>query len=325
MCGPSATTARSFDLFALQDRVTVKIVDALALNLTARDGQLQQRAETDSPAAYDAFLQGSEHYLKRTPEHYVKALEYFERAVALDPDYARAHAAIASVYWKSWREEWYPLLGLGTATRPFAAGFAPVAGLADRHLERAMTAPTPLSHQVAAQMRLWRGRYDEAISQAEQAVALDPNDADSRAVLAEILIYCGKPEEAIRAIEVARRLDPHNEARYAHLEGFARFGLEQFDAAAQHLERALELGPDLWPAGTTYRDAYCDPCELLLAAYGYLEGHDDGNQALLNRILTRWGTHGMNVQTAVAYRRFKEPGDRERFAEGLRRAGLPDY
>jgi adenylate cyclase len=173
-------------------------------------------------------------------------------------------------------------------------------------------------------MDLWRGRYDEAIAQAEQAVALDPNDADSRAVLAEILISCGRPEEAIPAIGTARRLDPHNEASYAYLEGFARFGLEQFDAAAQHLERALELGPDLWPAETTYRDARCGPCELLLAAYGYLEGHDDGIQAMLNRIRTSWGTHGMNAQTVVVYRRYQEPGDRERFAEGLRRAGLPE-
>jgi adenylate cyclase len=314
------------DVFALQDRVTQSIVDALAVNLTSRERRTQERAETARPEAYDAFLKGLEHYLKRTPAHYVKALEYFERAVALDPDYARAHAAIASVYWKGWSEEWYPLLGLGTsAIRTPPAGFSFATGLAERHLERAMAAPTPLAHQVAAQMRLWRGRYDEAIAQAKQAVALDPNDADSRAVLAEILISCGKPEEAIPVIGTARRLDPHNEARYAYLEGFARFGLEQFDAAAQHLERALELGPDLWPAETTYRDAYCDPCELLLAAYGYLGGRDEDVQAMRDRLYGPHGTEGVNVQTTVALRPFKEPGDRERLAEGLRRAGLPDY
>ena len=48
------------------------------------------------------------------------------------------------------------------------------------------------------------------LSEAEQGVALDPSDADSRAVLAEVLIYRGKPEAALTAIEVARRLDPHN-------------------------------------------------------------------------------------------------------------------
>ena len=113
-------------------------------------------------------------------------------------------------------------------------------------------------------------------------------------------------------------------ARYAYLEGFARFGLDQFDAAAQLLERALELGPDLWPLKmTTYREADCDPCELLLAAYGYLGGPDGDIQAMRDRLSGDWG--GGIGRTIVASRPFKEPGDRERFAEGLRRAGLPEY
>jgi len=95
------------DVFALQDRVTGRIVDALAVSLTAREQRARERAETAVPEAYDAFLKGWEHAQTRTPEQYVKALEYFQRAVELDPDYARAHAAIASVYWKSWWEGWY--------------------------------------------------------------------------------------------------------------------------------------------------------------------------------------------------------------------------
>jgi tetratricopeptide (TPR) repeat protein len=188
-----------------------------------------------------------------------------------------------------------------------------------------MAEPTPLAYQVAAQMQLKVAHYDDAIVKAQQAVDLNRNDADSRAVLAEVLIYCGRPEEAMTAIEAARRLDPHNAARYAYLEGFARFGLDQFDAAAQLLERALELGPDLWPPETTtYAEADCDPCELLLAAYGYLGRRDEAIQAMRNRLDGTWGTVGVNVRTVVAYRPFKEADDRERLAEGLRRAGQPE-
>jgi tetratricopeptide (TPR) repeat protein len=119
--------------------------------------------------------------------------------------------------------------------------------------------------------------------QAQHAVDLNPNDADSRPVLAEVLICCNKPERAIAAIEVARRLDPHNEARYAYLEGFARFSLHQFDMAAQLLERALELGSDLSPPDmSTYREADC-ACELLLAAYGYVGGRDGDIEAMHDR------------------------------------------
>ena len=83
------------DVFALQDQVTQKIVDALAVSLAAREQRTRERAETAVPAAYDAFLKGWEHFQKRTPEQYANALEYFQQAVELDPDYARAHAAIA--------------------------------------------------------------------------------------------------------------------------------------------------------------------------------------------------------------------------------------
>ena len=188
-----------------------------------------------------------------------------------------------------------------------------------------MAEPSPLAHQVAAQTQLWRGHFDDAIVEAQRAVDLNPNDADSRAVLAEVLIYCNKPEEAITAIQVARRLDPHNEARYAYLEGLARFGLGQFEVAAQLLERALELGPDLWPPETTYYEADCDPCELLLAAYGYLGGRDGDIQAMRDRLSDDWGGDAPKVRTIVALRPFKEPSDAERFAEGLRRAGLSEY
>jgi len=121
--------------------------------------------------------------------------------------------------------------------------------------------------------------------------------------------------------EAARRLDPHNQARYAYLEGFARFGLEQFDAAAQLLERALELGPDLWPPESPYRGADCDPCELLLAAYGHLGGRDADIQAMRDRLSGTWNPYMMVVRTIVAFRPFKEPGD----ASGLPKAcAVPD-
>jgi adenylate cyclase len=305
------------DVFALQDRVTQRIVDALAVSLTAREQQAQERAETAVPEAYDAFLKGWEHAQKRTPEQYAKALEYFQQAVELDPDYARAHAAIASVYWKSWWEGWYATLGMSTSGARDAAA---------ESLRRAMAEPSPLAHQVAAQILLGKGQHDDAIVEARKAVDLNPNDAVSRAVLAETLIYSGRPEEALTAIAVARRLDPYDEARYAYLEGFARFGMEQFDAAAQLLERALELGSDLWPPEpTTYREADCDPCEFLLAAYGYLGGRDRDIQATRNRLTGTWNAEMMVVRTIVGYRPFKEKSDAERFAEGLRRAGLREY
>ncbi len=90
------------DVFALQDKVTQNIVTALAVNLTAGERERQARKETDSPDAYDAFLRGWAHYRLFTPEDLGKSVPYFEQAIQLDPNYGRAHAALAAVYRESW-------------------------------------------------------------------------------------------------------------------------------------------------------------------------------------------------------------------------------
>ncbi len=190
------------DVFALQDKVTRQIVTALALKLTAGAEQIPQ--ETDNAAAYDAFLKGWEHYRLDTPEQYAKALRFFDEATEIDPGYDRAWAAMASVYWKAYRQDWAAVLATGS-TEARSKAFELIAKASEK--------PTLLAYQVTTQMAEWRGKFDEAIEAAEQARALDPNDADSQVVLAEALIYGGEPERAQVLIESARRHDPHNEAR----------------------------------------------------------------------------------------------------------------
>jgi adenylate cyclase len=304
-------------VFDLQDNVIRHIVDALAANLTAGTQLQQQRGETSDPAAYDAFLRGLQHYRKRTHEHYAEALRYFKKAAELDPGYARAFAAIAAVYWRSGWEGWFPILHLGFYSYNEGAWVR----LAEENLRAAMTKPTPLAHQVAAHLKLWRGQYDEAIAEAEQAVALDANDADSRAVLAEVSIYNGRPNQAIDPINTARTLDPYNEGYYSLLEGFARFSLGQFEQARQALELALELSPELWPMKPASRDNWYYPCALLLATYAYL-GREDDVQTMRERLATYLDS--MRISEEISYWPFRNPADTARLAEGLRRAGLQE-
>jgi TolB-like protein/class 3 adenylate cyclase len=77
------------DVFALQDSVTERIVSALAVHLTAGEKAQVARRETNNIAAYDAFLQGWEHYRRHTPGDFAKAADFFERSVKLDPQYGR--------------------------------------------------------------------------------------------------------------------------------------------------------------------------------------------------------------------------------------------
>jgi TolB-like protein/Flp pilus assembly protein TadD len=298
------------DVFALQDKVTGEIVDALALELTA--GASAKPKGTDNAVAYDAFLKGWEHYRLDTPEQYAKALRFFEEATELDPGYDRAWAAMASVYWKAYRQDWAAVLATGS-TEARSKAFELIAKVSEK--------PTLLAYQVTSQMALWRAKFDEAIEAAEQALALDPNDADSQVVLAEALIYGGEPERAQVLIESARRHDPHNEARYAFLQGLAEFGRDQFEAAATSFRRTLELNPVLWNPEGRLGNTYCQPCVVLIAAYGHL-GEIDDAQVLIEKIKREWA--GFNIASEYFLWPYKTDTDMKRFTDGLLKAGVEE-
>ena len=176
------------DVFALQDKVTRNIVTALAVNLTAAERERQARKETDSPEAYDAFLRGLAHYSLFTPEDFAKSVPYFEEAIRLDPDYGRAHAVLATVYWRSRSYGWVDSLEMS----------GPEAGKkAWRHLEEALKNPTPRAHRVAARMHTSGERWDQAIAEAERAIALDANDPDGYEAMSRVLVRAGRPAEGL--------------------------------------------------------------------------------------------------------------------------------
>ena len=298
-------------VFALQDQVTRQIVTALTVSLTTEEQAERAKPETDDPRAYELFLQGWEHYQRRTPEHYAKALKFFEQAVALDPDYGRAHAAIAWIYWNSSerRGEWYSALGVDQDE---------VKVRAQDYLERALKHPVPMAHQVASQVLFWNDRFDAAILEAEKAVAMDANDADSHAALAEALIRGGRPGEAVQHLDQARRLDPHNQAWFTFLHGLAEFGMDRFEAAAASFERAIELDPDTFQPDPMF--GWCRPCEPLAAAYGHL-GRKDDAQRMVKKLREYWDRY--NTTSAVYWWPFKQSADTERLVEGLHKAGVP--
>ncbi|MEE9602130.1 MAG: adenylate/guanylate cyclase domain-containing protein, partial [Thermoguttaceae bacterium] len=145
------------DVFGLQDTVTERIVSALAVHLTVGEEARVSRRETDDVAAYDAFLQGWEHYRRRTPGEFAKAVGYFERAVELDQQYGRAYAALAIIYWKSWLWSVMTMSPMTparwTRTLDIPVVYAP--DRAKEYLDMAMRNPTALAHQVASEMH-WR-------------------------------------------------------------------------------------------------------------------------------------------------------------------------
>lgn len=298
------------NIFVLQDKVTHSVVAALSVELTKDEQDRVSRRGTKNADAYDVFLKGWQRYQKQTPEDFRAAIADFRKAADLDPAYGRAYAALAATYWEAFTRGWDGQVGLQQHHQAqFVAG---------QYLAKAMRDPTSLAHQVGSAMALQDQRYDEAIAEAKTAIAEDPNDADGYVILASALSFTGKPAEALDLVQRAIRLNPHYPARYLYQLGLAEFGLKRLDAAAASLERALERNPeDYWSQ------------RLLLSTDGLL-GRKPKAARLYDQVKLAAEQRGlafvdpMTVSGISFWYPFASEAMAGQFAEGLRKAGVPD-
>ncbi len=298
------------NVFGLQDKVTRNVVTALAVELTKDDRERVARRGTENAQAYDVFLKGWQHYLRQTPEDFRTAIVHFKKAVELDPKYGRAYAALAATYWETYTRYWGLTLGI--------SGLHEARVQAEQFLAKAMEDPTPLAHQVASAMLLHAQRHDEAIAEAKRAIAGDPNDADGYVALANVLCFSGRAKEALELVERAMRLNPHYPPHYLYQLGLARFGMNRLDDDATSLEQAITLNRD---------DHWSQ--RLLLATYGLLGRRTDAAK-LLDAIKGREqrgllaSRDPLTIRAISYWHPFANQADAERFAEGLRKAGVPE-
>jgi Tfp pilus assembly protein PilF/rhodanese-related sulfurtransferase len=212
-----------------------QIVTAHAVELTDVEEAHQTGHDTENAEAHDAYLQGWTYYKLQTPEELAKAIPFFEEAIRLDPNYAQAHAALASVYWDAYQNDWAFDLDMPSLRAESRA---------NEHLKEALKAPTPLAHVLQSRMFASLGFPGEAVLEAEKAVALDGNDATALAGLASALVQAERPAGGFDYIQRAIRLDPDHPPSYLITLGAAQFGMERFEDAAATFERAVKRNPN---------------------------------------------------------------------------------
>jgi adenylate cyclase len=186
------------DIFALQDEIVQKIVTTLKLQLTLRGQGLLPRSSTNNLEAYDYFLRGMQFW----HTYNAQSRQMYEKAIALDPQYADAYAGLGHTYWLEWLVQW------GQNPQLLEQAFT----LAQRAI--ALDDSQPWGRMLLSQVYMWKKQYEPAIAEAQRAVALDPNYADSYWDLAYVLVFAGRPEEAIEVMEKAMRLNPHTPVFY---------------------------------------------------------------------------------------------------------------
>jgi len=241
------------NIFALQDKITERIVSALALKLSASEQKVMADKGTDNIVAYDTFLKGMSHMRKLTPKDLVKAIEYFEKAIKLDPNYSEAYANLASTYMSA--------LKIGKKFWDESGKNFPTARLLARnYVEKAMKHPTSRGYQVMATLELYKRNFAEAIDNAEHAVSISPNDADASYTLGRIMVYAGRPEEGIKYFKRSIMLDPLHKSTDGI--GFAYFVMGDYEQAVKYGEKYIKD----YPENYGYRS-------LLAVAYAFL-GND---------------------------------------------------
>ncbi len=223
------------NIFALQDAITQKIVSALEVQLPGREEEQATSQETNNPEAYDAFLKGWAHYRKKTVNDAKLGITYLENAIKLDTSYTLAYAALAGVYLDIFSREWYERLKLTSLECRVQA---------KELLQKSMNNPHSLTYQVSSRLYIYYRKHEMAITDAEQAIAMDPNDPESYAAMANALVFSGRAEEALTYIKKAMRLDPHYPPSYLSTLGLAYFGMDKFKEAADSFERCREREPD---------------------------------------------------------------------------------
>ena len=163
---------------------------------------------------------------------------------------------------------------------------------------------------------VYRRHYGEAMTRAEQAISLNPNDAEAQFTMGETLIYAGRPAEAVEFIRRAMQLNPEYPAYYLWYLGLAQFRLEQYPEALTSLEEYYKHKPR--------RPVHLVPKWLLAATYAQLGRQQEAEDLLAKYMKSMW--HRKYTVKKVLkdnYYAFKNPKDTERLAEGLQKAGLP--
>jgi len=295
------------DIFKLQDQITKKIVGSLELVLDPDSKQVLATNETSNPDAYDNFLKGWSHAVKITPDDFAAAIPYLERAIDLDPSYGRAYAALAFVYWQGGSMRlWYEKLGvLWGEARTLAA----------ENAEEAMKKPTALAHRVASLMYLdrYKQKFDLAITEAQKAIALEPNHPESHIAMAHALTMSGKASEAVHFIKTAMRLNPKFPSDYLVEMALAHFCLDEYAESEDLLKRAIALNQEDFVAPY-----------LLTLTYA-LMGRDDEVKRTVEHLESVAPVAHKTVDYRIFWGFFKTREDHERFVDGQKKAGTYGY
>jgi TolB-like protein/DNA-binding winged helix-turn-helix (wHTH) protein/Flp pilus assembly protein TadD len=231
-------------LLALQEAVAQNIVERIEISLTPQERLTLASTHPVAPEAHEEYLKGRYYFNQRTRGALDKSIEFFQQAIARDPDYALAYSGLADTY---------GMLGFrGHVPSKDALTRAKAAALKAIELDDTLAEPH-VSLAFIAETHEW----DWATAQREykRAVQLNPGDARTHNLYAGYLMYMGQFEDGISEAKLARDLDPLSLPVNNALAG-RLLAAGRYDQALEQVQKTLELDSHFAPAHQTLGWAY---------------------------------------------------------------------
>jgi adenylate cyclase len=284
------------DIFAIQDDVTSSIVATASGRIAAATQDRVQRKTTNNMAAYELVLTGKILHHRSTRDDNTEAVRMLERAIALDANYAHAHA------WKAC-----------TLGQTFVNGWADDPGTTFKQIAEALETALALDdndsdvHRILAAVNLLRHDFDKAMYHQARALSLNPNDDLVVVQQGELLTWIGRPDEGIDWILKAMRLNPYHPERFWSHLGRAYYAARRYPEAIEAFRR---IGK---PDHTHF---------AFMAAAAAQMG--DASAAAAHAGEVRARQPNFSVATYLGTMHYKQDSDRAHYREGLSKAGLPE-
>src|SRR5436190_13354260 len=292
------------DIFAVQQEIAKAVAESLRVTLLGSEEKSAQMA-TNSVEAHNAYLQGHFYSVRRNAEDYRQAIDYFDQAIQLDPNYALAYAE---------RSEVWTVMGDLTGQRSTA--FSKARSDAERAV--AIAPSLAEAHAALGWVRAFtEWKFAEGLSELQRAKELSPANPTANDLLARVIVYTGRMEEAERQARQAVELDPLSAATQFTL-GRVLFYAGKLDEAYAAGRKMAELYPSAssshrWQVlvavqrgdgETALREAQLEPDDSIrpfeLALAHYIRGDKKAADAALAELVAN-SRNGLAYQIAQAY------------------------
>ncbi len=218
------------DIFTVQDAISNQVAKALLIDLTSGERQLLTKRYTENTEAYLEYLKGRYFWSKRTANDAEKAIQHFEQAIALDPNYALAYSGLADSY--AIRTALPPRVAIPRAMAAALKALELDAELAEGHVS------------LATIKELYEWDKAGAEREYKRAIELNPNYTLAHGLYSMYLTSMGRFDEGAAEAKRAEELDPLSPNMYIYA-GWNFYNSRQYDRSIEEAQKAIHLDPNV--------------------------------------------------------------------------------